>query len=120
MKIYEKIKKLIEKPIMEWSDADRDFIGKLAEQNGIELNRACNDCWMDAAGKLYGMLKPQGEGKDACGYVLREGLDVVLHARNGNEYHICEATLTKENARKWLAAGAPVTIFAKLPDGGKE
>lgn len=115
MKTYEKIKKLVEKPVTEWTEKDREMIGKLADENGIELNRACDNCWMDAAVQLYGMLKPEELGKEAGGYVLREGLDVVLHARNGNEYHICEATLTEENARKWLANGAPMTIFAKMP-----
>ena len=120
MKNYEKLKVLIEKPVREWLDKDRDFVGKLADEKGVEMNKACDNCYLDAAVKLYGMLKPQDEGKSAGGYVLREGLDVVLHARNGNQYHICEATLTVENAKKWLAHGAPSTIFAKMPNGGNE
>ena len=113
MEISEKVKKLADK--QKFTAKEREYIVKLAAKHGIEINPLCPDCYRDAVIQLYGIYKPKGETRDKGGFVLRDGLDVYLHARNGNEYHICEATLTKANALKWLANGAPSTICAKMP-----
>lgn len=113
MKILDKLTKLADKRT--FTAKEREEIVKLAAEHGIEINPLCPDCYRDAVIQLYSIYKPKEEPQDKGGYVLRDGLDVVLHSRNGNEYHICEATLTKANALKWLANGAPSTIFAKIP-----
>lgn len=113
MEILDKLTKWADKQA--FTAKEREEIVKLAAEHGIEINPLCPDCYRDAVIQLYGIYKPKDEPQDKGGYVLREGVDVVLHARNGNEYHICEATLTVENARKWLAAGMPDTFFAKMP-----
>lgn len=113
MEILDKLKKWADKQT--FTAKEREEIVKLAAEHGIEINPLCPDCYRDAVIQLYGIYKPKDEPKDKNGYALREGVDVVLHARNGNEYHICEAALTEENARKWLASGLPDNFFAKMP-----
>ena len=113
MKILDKLTKWANKRT--FTAKEREEIVRLAAKHGIEINPLCPDCYRDSVIQLYSIYKPKDEPQDKGGYVLREGMDVVLHARNGNDYHICEATLTKANALKWLANGAPSTIFAKMP-----
>ena len=113
MEILDRLTKLADK--QKFTAKEREEIVKLAAKHGIEINPLCPDCYRDAVIQLYSIYKPKDEPQDKGGFILRDGLDVVLHARNGNDYHICEATLTKASALKWLANGAPSTIFAKMP-----
>lgn len=118
MEILEKLTKWAEKK--ELTAKDKEQIAKLAAEHGIEINPLCPDCYRDAVIQLHKLYKEQAEPKDAGGYQLKPGVDVTLCARNGNEYRVCEATLTAGNARKWLANGLPTTFFAAMPNESNE
>lgn len=115
MEKYEIFAALADKPMEQWSDEERDIVGKEAKEHGIKMNVRCKDCWRDAAVQLALIYKPEEPKEGVGGFVLREGVDVMLHSKHG-DFHVCEATLTESNARKWLAAGLPSTFFAKMPE----
>ena len=121
MEIYKKLKPIAEK--FKLSAEDKKFIEPLAKEHGIEINKNCSDCWRDAAIQLLLIYKPETkvENPSAGGYELRVDIDVTFHSWKYGTLRICPATLTKENAEKWIAAGAPLRWFVKTPqDAGNE
>lgn len=119
METYERLREMVEKSRL--TKEDKVFIEPLAKQHDISLNKRCPDCWKDAAIQLALLYKPKEEGKSAGGYVLRKGIDVTLYSYRYGTFRVCEATLTKENAEKWIAAGIPLRYFEKTPeDAGNE
>lgn len=116
MKKYEFFADLAEKPANKWTDKQKELTRDEAAKHGIHLNTGCPDCYRDAAAQLALALRPKEEPKDAGGYVLRPGIDVVLHSYKYGSFRICEATLTKANAEKWIAAGIPMRYFIKTPE----
>lgn len=114
-KILLKIEQLANMPKSAWMGADREWVVGMCADNNIPINPLCPDCYHDAVIQLYGIYKPKGTAKQAGGYELREGLNVMYHANN-RVYHVCEATLTEKNAKAWLKAGLPRRFFSKLPN----
>ena len=114
MKKHEFFAELADKPMDKWTEKQRELVRTEAEKKSIHMNPNCPDCYRDAAAQLAIALRPVEAKADAGGYALRAGVDVMLHSKHG-DFHVCEATLTESNARKWLAAGLPETFFAKLP-----
>lgn len=117
MEIYEQIRAIAEK--FKLSKADKEFIAPLAEKHGIEINRTCSDCWRDAAIQLALIYKPQ-DNTPLSGYVLREDIDITLHSFKFGTLHICPALCNEENAKKWIAAGAPLRWFKHVPNEDNE
>ena len=115
MEKYEIFAALADKQMEQWSDEERDMVGKEAKEHGIKINVRCKDCWRDAAVQLAIIYKPEKPKNGVGGFALRDGVDVMLHSKHG-DFHVCEATMTESNARKWLAAGLPTTFFAKMQD----
>ena len=109
MKIYDKIAALVDKT--KYSASEREFIVGLCADNGIQLNTLCKDCFHDAVIQLAIIYKPKAEVAKGA-YELRPGLDVIL---NGT-VRVCEATLTDENAEKWLKMGLPKRFFVRMPE----
>ena len=119
MEILEKLRKIADKAPSKITTAEKELLVSLAADNGVHINPLCPDCYKDAAITLYQKLKPADEQPTAGGYKLKPGVDVIFCARNGNHYHICDATLTSKAAREWIAAGA-ANLFAETPNGSNE
>lgn len=114
MEKYVKIKALATKK-GRYTAKEREYITKLAAENGIFLNTLCPDCYKDAAIEICSILKPKAEEKSECNYELKEGVNMLMYARNGNTYRVCAATLTDASAEEWLANGLSKSFFSKLP-----
>ena len=114
MEKYEKFKALAEKA--ELTAEDKAAIMEEAGKHGIVLNKRCAACYKDAAVQIALAYKPAEAQPDAGGYELRDDIDVTLHSFKHGEFRVCKATLTKENAEKWIAAGIPLRFFKKLPE----
>ena len=115
MKKYEFFAELADKPANKWTDKQKELTRDEAAKKGIRINEGCPDCYRDAAAQLAILLRPAEKGASAGGYELRPGLDITLHSYKHGVFRVCAATLTEENARKWLAAGLPERFFVKMP-----
>lgn len=109
MEIAEKLKTLAAKK--KYTAKEREYIAKMCAQEGIVLNTLCPDCYNDAVIQLYGIYRKSGE-PEVGAYRLHEGVDIILNKTE----RICAATLTDENAKRWLRMGLPLSYFAALPD----
>lgn len=114
MKNYDFFVKLAEKK--KYTAEEKRTLETYAAEHGIEINKSCPDCYADAAAQLAIIYKPKEE-KKAGGFVLRDDIDIVLDSYPHGRFHVCPATCTDENARKWIEAGIPRRFFAHIPEG---
>lgn len=93
---------------------EKRLIRELSTKYGLYFRplTRCSTCYMEQALKIYAVIKDKKKTKSGTidGYQLREGLKVIY--RN---HLICEETLTKENAERWIADGFPLKYFVKVP-----
>ena len=121
MESYEKFEKLATKKA-KYTAKERELIVQAAAEFGIRLNTLCPDCYHDAAVQIALKVREEKEpreAKNAGGYVLRAGTNVVLQSK-GRKFHVNETELTEENARLWLAYGLPAYYFEQTPETPQE
>lgn len=121
MESYEKFEKLAAKKA-KYTAKERELIVQAAAEFGIRINTLCPDCYRDAAVQIALKIREEKEpreAKNAGGYVLRAGTNVVLQSK-GCKFHVNETELTEENAKMWLAYGLPAYYFEQTPEMPQE
>lgn len=109
-KTLDKLRKIAAKKPAQITTKERQFLVGLAADNGVSINPLCKDCYRDAAVQLFRVLDPE-QLHASGGFALVPGTDVIFKGER-----VCDATLTAENARRWLAAGLRSWYFAKMPE----
>lgn len=120
MKIYERLKELAQKTKSQWTETDRAYVAELADKKGVKLNKACPDCYVDAASQLYIIYKPKAtkvteSEEPKSEYELNDGIDITLHSFRYGKLHVCQKNCTPANVKLWLAAGLPLQFFKSVP-----
>lgn len=118
MEKYEKFAALAEKDKLNASD--KKAIAAEADALGVEINPNCPSCYKDAAIQIALHYKPEHKTQTGSKYELFDDIDITIHSFKFGTMRCCNATISDDAARRWLAAGLPRRFFKTIPNESNE
>lgn len=100
------------------SAADRQVIAQAADEYGISLNKACSNCYHDAAVLIALKLRKAAKHEELNRVAeadkmmrLKEGVDITIYSYKYGTLHVCNKLCNPANVKLWIAAGVPMQFF---------